>query len=241
MSIQFGKSGYGWDVVNGIQKTGSLGTDGMPLSTKTPNRARFARHKTDNRNFDIFWGCIGTSVVMAAVLHWFVPAVALFVGALYWAVWSTNTGEELYCEPDPATGLMMPVDSRAEMLLQYGDYFRPFVDRENRLLDILVSAKTMPPEMNDETMRWECVEFDDAKTVFEIRTLPVNGMVSFFQTNMKDIAAMFGDPDRWDFHKLRDDEKDPKRAAADMAEGVTAWQLTVYELPKNIRAGVAWE
>lgn len=228
MAIEFGDSGYGWDAVNGLYKTGRGG--GEPMTSKTPNRQRFERHKVDMTNEKIFGAGVVCVLVLVLLFHWFVPAIALAGALVYWMYWSGLPAREMYCETDPATGLEIAVDDGAKRMLGYGGLFRPFVDKENKLLDILVSAKTMPPEMNDTTVRWTCVEFDDAKTVFEIEVAPVNGVVSFIQKNLKDIAAAFGDPNRYEFHKKGDDER----------TGWSVWQLTVFDLPKNISAGVSW-
>lgn len=228
--MDFGNSGFGFDVVNGIHRV-----DNAPMGSgpggKMTNRDRIQHHSVDRRNTHIFFAGVGFAAVCAILFHQFVLTAVIVVLLLWWASWSGNdkTREE-HCEQDPVTGDWYPVDDVAKMMIGYGDMFAPFVERENRLIDILVSAKTLPPEMDDSTVRIECEEYDDAKTVFNIYIGTVNGVVAFFQKNLSDIAGAFGDPDRHDFHKVGEDEN-----------GWSIWQLTVYEMPKNISAGVAWE
>ncbi len=228
--MKFGDSGFGYDVVNGLHRVDTTPMGSGP-GGKIVNRDRLKRHEVDSTNRKIFWALAIVAIVLLVLFHRIVIAGIIIAALVYWMYWSgSDTTYEELCEIDPATGQWFPVDDRAKAMLGYGDMFETFIDKENKLIDVLASAKTLPPEMDDSTVNIECEEYDDAKTVFAITIAPVNGVVAFIKKTLPDIAGAFGDPDRWEFHKRGEDER-----------GWSVWQLTVFDQPKNIKAGVAWE
>jgi hypothetical protein len=228
--MRFGNSGYGYDLVNGLHRT-EPEPQGSGQGGKMVNRDLIKMHEIDTRNEKLFFAGFVVAVLVAIVFRLFVLAVVIVVALLGWAAWSGSDGaRDAHCVQDPATGDWFPADDTAKMMIGYGRMFEPFIERENRLIDVLVSGKTLPPEMSDSTVSIECSEYDDAKTVFEIHVAAVNGAVAYVKKCLPDIAGAFGDPDRYEFRKTGGDER-----------GWSVWRLTVYEMPKNISAGVSWE
>ena len=216
-TMRFGNTGYEYDIVNGLRRSpndGPMGDGG--------NRDRFHRH-TRKYTQEIVFACGWAVVLLLFVGGMWVPAV-LLAAALVWWLWWSGSAAERFLEVDPTTGEAVPVDDRAKLMLGYGAFEQPMLDAENRLLDLIVSARSLPPELCDATCSWECVEMDDAKWVFRIEIGSVNGAVPFFTKNAPEFAAAFGDPDRWDFQK--------------QSEGV--WTLTLYQMSGNTGAGVSW-
>lgn len=234
--MDFGNTGYSFDIVNGLQKFEGGGAPmGSGPGGKMTNRDRLTRHEADNSLNKFFIGGVVLGVGLL-LFRMFALGVLVIAGMLYWAYWSNRVLEEAV-NIDPATGAQQwvdPADPRAKFVIGGWQVDEMWLARENQLIDILASAKTLPAEMDDSTVEIKCVEIEEAFTVFHISIAPVNGVVAFFQKSMKDIAASFGDPDRYEFVKIVPGEGDA------LPPGWSLWRLTVYEMPKNISAGVSW-
>ena len=219
MSIRLGDSGFSYDTVNGLHRT----PDGGATGKTADNRERFQTHKRSYANEKAFAGLALLSVALFLARLWYV-ALPIAAGLVYWVYWSGEPASQ-YLGVDPATGYAYATDERAKMMLGYGTLDLPYIQQENRLRSLIVSARTLPPEMCDATCSWSCEELDDAKVVFEVRIADVNGVIQFFQNGVKEFAPSFGDPHRYEFEKV--------------APGT--WRLVFFSMPKDLTAGVAWE
>lgn len=218
MVVRLGGSGYSYDVVNGLHRTPDNGSTGQTAG----NRERFQIHRRSYANERAFAGLAVLAVLLLLARLWYV-ALPVVAGLVYWVYWSAEPASR-YLAVDPATGYEYATDERAKLMLGYGSLDLPYIQQENKLRSLIVSAKTLPPEMCDETCSWRCVELDDAKVVFEVRIGDVNGAVQFFQRAVKEFAPSFGDPDRHVFEKT----------------APSVWKVVFFSMPKDLSAGVSW-
>lgn len=219
MSIRLGGSGLSYDLVNGVHRTPDEGDTGKT----TDNRERFQIHKRSYRNESVFGFLALVALALLLLGRWYL-AMPIVVGLVYWLYWSGAPASQ-YLAIDPDTGYEVATDPKAELMLGYGRLDLPYIQQENKLRSLIVSAKTLPPEMCDATCAWRCVELDDSQVVFEITVGDASGVVPFFKKSAKEFAAYFGDPDRHEFQKVA-----PKQ-----------WRLVFFSMPQDPTAGVEWE
>lgn len=260
MSIQFGNSGYSFDVVGGLHKEKTdISTEGGLAGTLASiagveqkgidpkdNRTRFALHQPDrtNENQAMAMGIGGALLVLVGIFAMsgflakalcILAGLGLLAAVAWWAYKSQcilfdqclTTNEQGFLEVQDWDGAE---DMAKSILGGWSLYQKPFVAYENKLRSIIVSAKTLPPDMSDATVSWECVDFDESHYEFLVEVEDVNGVVPFFQKNLTEFAAAFGDPDRKSFRKI----------GMNPENGRSQWQLILYDMPKDIHAGVAW-
>lgn len=175
--------------------------------------------------------------------QWLCLLAGLALGAfdIAWLVWSGGPmeGDEVdeFGRPVPAwgagkylardaDGTVYAADDRAALMIGYGKLEDDFIKMENRLRELIVGGKTLPPEACDENVSWKCVEIDDQHVRFVVTIRNVNGMVAWFHSAAPELRNAFGDPSRGgELVKMNNDGE---------------YSLTFYSMPGDTRAGVSW-
>lgn len=223
MSIHFKGLGgeYEYDVVNGLHKSESMG--GYDESFDV-----FPYKEVDRTNEKIRMGMFAASGIMFALtflvnLPLLVPAILLAALGIGWTIWSKGARSR-YVATDEETGLEEAVDPRAQFMIGYGALGEPWIQVENRLGHLVNSSKGLPTGMTPATCWWKCTEMTMDMIVFEIHIGDFAGGVKFWRKIAEDAAAIFGDPDRYDFRMVGDQ----------------TWELVCYKPTADRSANVSW-
>lgn len=172
---------------------------------------RFAEHKYDRNVAKIYmllWGICAMLFAFYFLYHsplFGSLAITLAVALLAYLFLSVKIFSQDY-ELEEINGIDVIVPGPLfHFSLTGGRANDVFIDYENRMRSCLLQANGLPEKMNDATVHFECIDFDDDRIVFRFYFQDVLGAYEFLKNNSGRFATQFGDPDGADVTKVRDD------------------------------------